>query len=275
MSPSSSVEPVETSATSVVVTGAARGIGRGIAERMVARGHRVVVTDVDGEGAARTAAEIGAAAGLAHDVRDPAAHAAAAKEASRHGVLVAWFNNAGVGDDGTLADTSEEAVRRLVDVNLLGTLWGMRAALEAFGDAGGDIVNTASLAGLGPVPGYAVYAASKAAIVSATMSVDAETPRRVRAHALCPDGVKTAMLDGQTPGGLGQAMVHSGGRILTVDEVADEAVALVGSRRVVKSVPGWRGGVTRFAALAPSVAKLAIGAVAAKGRRAAAKHTAS
>ena len=155
---------------------------------MVARGHRVVVTDVDGEGAARTAAEIGAAAGLALDVRDPAAHAVAAEEAARHGVLTAWFNNAGVGDDGTLSELSEEAVRRLVEVNLLGTLWGMRAAIAAFGDPGGDIVNTASLAGLGPVPGYSVYAATKAAIVSVSMSV---TPRR-RGGSACTRCAPTA-----------------------------------------------------------------------------------
>ncbi len=58
--------------SSVVVTGAARGIGRGIAERMVARGHRVVLTDIDGDAAAATASEIGAAEGLRQDVGDPA-----------------------------------------------------------------------------------------------------------------------------------------------------------------------------------------------------------
>ena len=242
----------------------------------MARGHRVVIGDVDGGGAARTAAEIGAACGVALDVRDPAAHAAAAEEAARHGVLTAWFNNAGVGDDGTLSELSEEAVRRLVEVNLLGTLWGMRAAIAAFGEAGGegggdmggDIVNTASLAGLGPVPGYSVYAATKAAIVSVSMSGDAETPHRIRVHALCPDGVQTAMLDAQTPGGLGNLLVHSGGPILTVDRVADEAVALLGSRRVVRAVPGWRGGLVRGSALAPSVAKRATNLFAAQGRRA-------
>jgi NAD(P)-dependent dehydrogenase (short-subunit alcohol dehydrogenase family) len=254
--------------SSAVVTGGARGIGRGIAERLVARGHRVVVTDVDGEGAVRTAAEIGAAAGLAHDVRDAAGHVAAAEEADRHGVLAAWFNNAGVGDDGTLSELSEEAVRRLVEVNLLGTLWGMRAAIAAFGEAGGDIVNTASLAGLGPVPGYSVYAATKAAIVSVSMSGDAETPRWIRVHALCPDGVQTAMLEAQTPGGLGSLLVHSGGPILTVDQVADEAVGLLGSRRVVRAVPGWRGGLVRVSALAPSVAKKGTQLFAAQGRRA-------
>ena len=120
-------------------------------------------------------------------------------------------------------------MQRLVEVNLLGCLWGMRAALAAFEPRGGDVVNTASLSGLGPVPGYAVYAATKAAVVSVTMSVSAEVPHGVRVHALCPDGVQTAMLDAQDKAGLGSQLVHSGGRILTVDETADAAVALVGS----------------------------------------------
>ena len=100
------------------------------------------------------------------------------------------------------------------------------------------------------------------------MSVDAETPRGVRVHALCPDGVQTAMLDGQDPRGLGSQLVHSGGRILTVDEIAEEAVALLGTRRVVRSVPAWRGGVIRASALAPSVAVRGMGLFVAQGRRA-------
>lgn len=255
--------------TTCVVTGAARGIGRGIAELMVARGHRVVVTDIDGAAAAASAAEIGAAEGLAQDVRDPGSHREVAAAAARHGVLVAWFNNAGVGDDGRLSEQTEEQVRRLVEVNLLGVMWGTRAALEAFGSQGGDVVNTASLSALSPVPGYAVYAATKAAVVSLTMSTDAETPRNVRVHAICPDVVQTAMLtEGHTPGSLGTHLAHSGGRILTVEEVAREAVGLVGGNRVVLSVPRWRGAVARSAAAAPSLSQKALPLFVALGKRA-------
>jgi NAD(P)-dependent dehydrogenase (short-subunit alcohol dehydrogenase family) len=233
-----------------------------------------VVTDVDGAGARRTAEEIGAAVGLEQDVRDAAGHRFVATTAADHGPLTAWFNNAGVGDDGSLVSLDDEQVRRLVEVNLLGCVWGMRAALDAFGPRGGDVVNTASLSGLGPVPGYAVYAATKAAVVSVTMSVSAEVPRGVRVHALCPDGVQTAMLDAQDPGGLGSQLVHSGGRILTVDETAEAAVAMVGSRRVVRSLPRWRGGVVRTSGLAPSVAKHGTELFAARGRRLIARRTA-
>lgn len=258
--------------SSVVVTGGARGIGRAIAEQMVARGHKVVLTDLDGAAAADTAAEIGAEEGLTHDVRSPADHVAAAQAALHHGPLTAWFNNAGVGDDGRLSELSEEQVRLLVEVNLLGVLWGMRAAMDAFGPEGGDVVNVASLAGLGPVPGYTVYAATKAAVVSATMSAQAETPRGVRLHVVCPDAVQTAMLAGQDPEGLGSQLVHSAPRVLDPAEVAAAAVGLVGSRRVVLSVPGWRGGVTRAAGVAPSLSQHALGLFAGVGRRAMAKR---
>ncbi|MGH3361173.1 MAG: SDR family oxidoreductase [Nocardioides sp.] len=258
--------------TSCVVTGGARGIGRAIAERMVARGHRVVLTDVDGDAAAATAGEIGAAEGLAQDVRDVDSHRAVVAAAARHGVLTAWFNNAGVGDDGRLSEMTDDQVRRLVEVNLLGTLWGMRAAIEAFGQAGGDIVNIASLSGLGPVPGYSVYAATKAAVVSVTMSTDAETRRGIRVHAVCPDVVQTAMLtEGHTPGSLGSRLAHSGGRILTAEEVAEEAVDLVGSHRVVLSIPRWRGALVRTSALAPSIAKKGMRLLELQGKRAIAR----
>ena len=250
-----------------VVTGGGRGIGRGIAERLVARGYAVVVTDLDAEAARRTATEVGAVAGLGHDVRDEAAHAEVAALAREHGRLVAWFNNAGVGDDGRLADLTSASVRRLVEANLLGTVWGTRAALAAFGPDGGDVVNTASLSGLGPVPGLSMYAATKAAVVSLTTSVHAETPRSVRVHALCPDGVDTAMVEAMDPHGMAKELNHSGGRLLTVDEVAEAAVAMLGSRRVVRSLPGWRGGLVRGTSLAPGVAMLGLPLFRWLGRR--------
>lgn len=250
-----------------MVTGAARGIGRGIATRLVARGYAVVVTDVDADGARRTAAEIGAVAGRGQDVREEATHAAVAAAAGEHAPLAVWVNNAGVGDDGALAELSSESVERLVGVNLLGPTYGMRAALAAFGPSGGDIVNVASLSGLGPVPGLSLYAATKAAMVSLSTSVAVEAPKGVRVHVLCPDGVDTDMVAGMQPHGLARALVHSGGRLLTVAEVADAAVGLIGSRRVVLTVPSWRGGLMRTTALAPSVAMPALPVFRALGER--------
>lgn len=257
---------------SAVVTGAARGIGRGIAEQLVRRGYAVVVTDVDGEEARRTADGIGAVAALAHDVRDEQAHRAVVEEALKHGPLAVWVNNAGVGFDGTLADLTSEQAQALVQVNLLGTIWGCRAALAAFGPDGGDIVNIASLSGHGPVPGLSVYAATKAAVISLTTSVNAETPKKVRVHALCPDGVSTAMVDAMAPDGRAKQLVASGGAMLSVEQIAAEAVALLGTSRVVRTVPGWRGGLVRATALAPSISMRAEPLMRFQGKRALKKN---
>lgn len=238
---------------SAVVTGGARGIGRAVAERLVRRGYAVVVTDIDAEGARRTAQEIGAATGVGHDVRDPAAHREVAAAAAELAPLGVWVNNAGVGHDGKLVSMPEEQVRALIEINLLGVTWGSRTALGAFAQSGGDVVNIASLSALGPVPGLSVYAATKAAVASLTTSLDAESPRRVRVHALCPDGVDTALVAAMAADGQARALVSSGGRLLTTDEVADAAVSLIGSRRVLRTLPAWRGAMMRLTDLAPSV----------------------
>jgi len=236
-----------------VVTGGGRGIGRAVAEQLVRRGYAVVVTDLDGEAARRTATDIGAAAGLEQDVRDESGHQVVATEASRHGVPAVWVNNAGVGFDGPIAEQRSEQVSALVDVNLKGVIWGCRAAVRAMPD-GGQILNVASLSALGPVPGLAVYAATKAAVVSLTVSLDSELRGRgIRVHAICPDGVDTDLVAGMDPRGQGAALVHSGGRLLSAEETARAAVDLLGGQRVVRTVPAWRGGLMRLTSLAPSM----------------------
>lgn len=254
MAPPRPPSAAPSASSSAVLTGAARGIGRAVAVRLVAAGHRVVVTDVDADAVAATAAEIGAT-GLVQDVRDPASHRAVAEAASALGPLAVWVNNAGVGWDGDLVALTDEQVRGLVEINLLGVLWGMRAALDAFaaGPGGGSLVNVASLSGLGPVPGLSTYAATKAAVVSATTSVALEAPDGVDVHAVLPDGVATALVEAMSEG-TGKKLVLSGGRLLTTDEVADAVLGLVGSRRVLRTVPAWRGAAMRVSALAPSVA---------------------
>jgi NAD(P)-dependent dehydrogenase (short-subunit alcohol dehydrogenase family) len=238
---------------SAVVTGAARGIGRAIAAELVRRGYAVVVSDVDGEAAGRTATEIGAAAGVTQDVRDEAGHHAVAAEANRHGRLRVWVNNAGVGFDGRIADQPSDQVSALVDINLTGVVWGCRAAVAAM-PSGGEILNVASLSAHAPVPGLSVYAATKAAVVSLTGSLDSELRGRgLRVHAICPDGVDTQLVTSMDPEGQGSALVHSGGRLLTTAEIGRAAVDLLGTHRVVRTVPAWRGGMMRLTAAAPSV----------------------
>ncbi|AWB92693.1 SDR family NAD(P)-dependent oxidoreductase [Aeromicrobium chenweiae] len=245
---------------SAVVTGGARGIGRAIAIELVRLGYEVLVTDVDGDGAERTAREIGAAAGLRLDVTDPAANREIAERAREIAPLGAWVCNAGVGMDGDLTSLSVEQVRLMVDVNVLGVMWGVRAAADVFrnqsseGIRGGEIGIMASLSAHAPVPGLSVYAATKAAVLSLTTSLASELHAdRIRVHALCPDGVDTKMVEGFDVNG-GAREILAAGVMLTPTQVAQELVGMFGTRRIYKTIPVWRGAIGRTATLSPSLA---------------------
>jgi NAD(P)-dependent dehydrogenase (short-subunit alcohol dehydrogenase family) len=256
------VEPTPSTPRSAVVTGAARGIGRATAQALVRRGYSVVVTDLDGDQAARTAGEIGAVLGLSQDVRDDFGHTVVARQARELAPLAAWFNNAGVGFEGDGADQPADEIRTLVEVNLLGVLWGTQAAVRAMREQahagesrGGDIVLTSSLSGHGPVPGLSVYAATKAAVLSLASSMHTELRKDgIRMHAICPDGVDTDLVARLRPGSQASALIHSGGRLLGVDEVAEAMVAMIGSRRVYRTLPGWRGTMLQLSQMAPGPA---------------------
>lgn len=228
-----------------VVTGAGRGFGREIARRLAGRGYDVLATDVDADAAAATA-ELVAGASLALDVRDPEAHRAAASAAAKRGQLEVWVNNAGVMRTGKAWEHSDGDVRLSCEVNLLGVIWGSRAAVEAMRAGAGrnrHIVNIASLSALGPVPGLSVYAATKHGVLGFTGSLQADLMLEkvpITVHALCPDGADTPLLrehDDEPDA----AINWSGPRLLTADEVAAEVVALLDSKRLVSVMPRWRG----------------------------------
>ena len=245
---------------SAVVTGGARGIGRAIAVELVGRGYEVLVTDVDGAAAERTAGEIGARFGMLLDVTDPAANREVAERARQIAPLGAWVCNAGVAFDADLTALSVEQARLMIDVNLLGVMWGVRAAADVFrhqaadGVRGGEIGVLASLSSHAPVPGLSVYAATKAAVLSLVTSLASELrPDRIRVHAICPDGVATAMVDGFDVDGGARAALAAG-VMLTPETVAADLVAMFGTARVYRTVPVWRGVLARAASLSPAAA---------------------
>ena len=181
--------------TSAVVTGAGRGMGREIARRLVARGYEVVVTDIDLESARETAELLGGRTQpMALDVRDPAAHRAAAAAAAERGRLEVWVNNAGILRTEKAWEHTDEEVRMIVEANLLGVMWGSRTAVEAMRETGGHIINMASMSSFGPAPGLAVYGATKHAVHGFSMSLQGDLQLAgvpIRVHAVCPDGVDT------------------------------------------------------------------------------------
>jgi NAD(P)-dependent dehydrogenase (short-subunit alcohol dehydrogenase family) len=260
-------------ARAAVVTGAARGIGREIATQLVERGYVVFVTDRDGADASATAREIGAHAGLALDVTDPKANREVAAAASDVAPLAVWVCNAGVLFEGNAFDLTEQQARATVDVNVLGVLWGVQAATAVFreqasvGVRGGDIAIMASLSAHAPVSGLSVYAASKAAVLSLTTSLVAELRAdHIRVHALCPDGVDTQMVRSMASDGHARQILAAG-VLYTPADVARELVDMIGTRRVIKTMPRWRGVLGRIATLAPGFAARVDGPMKRMGAR--------
>jgi NAD(P)-dependent dehydrogenase (short-subunit alcohol dehydrogenase family) len=233
-----------------VVTGAGRGIGREIARGLANRGYAVLCTDVAAEGAAETAVELGDSAwSMPQDVRDPNSHRAVAAAAAERGPLRVWVNNAGILRTQRTWAHPDEEVRALVDVNLLGVLYGSRAAIEAMRTgAGGHIINMASMSSFGFAPGLAIYGATKHAVHAFSGSLQgdlAEEGVPIRVHAVCPDGVDTGMVR-ERQDESESAIIFSAPRLLTPEEVARHAVALIDGNQIVKAIPRWRAWTVRL-----------------------------
>lgn len=240
---------------SAVVTGAARGFGLEIARRLVARGHPVVLCDIDRAEVEAAAGALGPrAVGMAADVRDPEAHRRVAAAAADLGQVEVWVNNAGVAYAAKAWQHSDEEVDRTVGVNLIGMMHGSRAAVEAMGERGGQILNVASLAAHGPVPGMGVYAATKAGVLSFTVSLQGDLDLAglpIRTHVICPDASDTRMVR-DVVDEPDSALLFSGGGLLDPGDVAGHAVAMLDGRRMVRTVPGWRSPIARAGGLAPT-----------------------
>jgi NAD(P)-dependent dehydrogenase (short-subunit alcohol dehydrogenase family) len=181
-----------------LVTGASRGIGLAVAQRLVAEGARVAVTARKPEGLATAVDQLG---GSAHVLAvagrgDDAEHQAAAIERTvqQFGRIDVLVNNTGINPAyGPLTDLDEAVARKIMDVNVLSALSWTRQALAAGlgGHGSGAVVNVASVAGLAPSPGIAYYGVSKAALIGLTMQLAAELSPRVRVNAVAPAVVKT------------------------------------------------------------------------------------
>lgn len=180
-----------------IVTGAARGIGRGICESFVREGARVLLTDIDESEGARAAADLGCEF-IALDVQEEKHWLALEETHPRVDVVV---NNAGITgfEDGPALhdpeNTSLEEWHKVHAVNTDGTFLGCRYALRAMRESGkGSIINISSRSGLVGIPGAAAYAASKAAIRNHTKSVAlyaAQQGWQVRCNSVHPAAILT------------------------------------------------------------------------------------
>ena len=249
-----------------VVTGAGRGLGRKIAERLARRNIHVVCTDID-EGAARTTAAIVDGTGIGQDVRDAESHRAVAKAASAIGDVDIWVNNAGVLSVGDTWEMNDAAVKRIVDVNLLGLIFGCHAATGVM--QRGTILNIASMSALVPTPGLAVYGATKHGVLGYSLSLSGELRRANRpitVSTLCPDAIAGEMT-GAVQHDASASILFSSGTLLSLDEVADEAVALVARPKLVRTIPAYRAALAHLIRPFPRLGLPLVEQFAKMGRR--------
>lgn len=165
----------------VAITGAARGIGLATATELQKRGARVAVGDIDAVAVADAARTLGSGAVTTElDVTDAESFSAfLALAESRLGPVDVVINNAGIMPIGPFLEESDATAQRILDINVGGVLLGMKLALPGMLARGrGHIINLSSVAGRSPVPGGLTYAASKAAIFSATESARVEFAHR-------------------------------------------------------------------------------------------------
>ncbi len=185
-----------------MVTGAAGVVGRALTEALVADGLHVLMADLNAEGLAEAAQEIGGRAiPLTLDVSDPAAVADVAEQVSRtHGVVEVLINNAGILSNSKVAETTPEEWRRLMAVNLDGAFYLSRAFLPAMRKGGwGRIVNVCSLAmKTGGLTAGTAYTASKGGLAALTLSLAREAAADgVTVNGVAPAYVRSPMVTEQ------------------------------------------------------------------------------
>ena len=220
----------------VVVTGAANGIGRALAERFHRAGARVVVADVDGVGSAAVAAALNggrtdSAMGIIADVGSEQGNIDLIRAAeATFGPIDLFFANAGVGI-GTDLDTTEDVWETAFNVNVHAHRWAAKHLLPVWLERGeGYFCSTASAAGLLSQIGSAPYSLTKhAAVAFAEWMSITYGDRGLRVSCLCPQGVNTNMLNqGDVPGaGASSSVVRSAGVVLEPAEVADVVLSVI------------------------------------------------
>jgi NAD(P)-dependent dehydrogenase (short-subunit alcohol dehydrogenase family) len=223
----------------VVVTGAARGIGRAICERLCDEGRPLVAVDVDGPALTQAAEAFGArCTTVVGDIAEWSTHEAAADAARRLGNMDGWVNNAGIDVAGAAHEIDEQSLRRALDVLQLGPMFGCSVAVrEMLPRRHGSIVNISSIQGAYAFPRYFAYQAAKAAVAMIARGIASDYgPFGIRCNAVLPGSIDTPMTRAAMVGAdLEEALRHEGelatlGRVGQPREIAEVVAFLLSER---------------------------------------------
>ena len=215
----------------ILVTGAASGMGAAISRLFAAEGAQIALLDISDEAVGEVASSIGQHA-FPVDVADTAAvRQTVDKAADRLGGLDGLVNAAGILRQKPFEDTDEADMAALIGVNLAGPINVTRAILPHLRAApSATIVNIASMAGMRPPPGLAVYAATKAGLMAFGVALAGELGAKIRLNTICPGVIRTPMVQSHFDSGFmddaALGRIAQLGRAGTVDEIAATALFL-------------------------------------------------
>jgi NAD(P)-dependent dehydrogenase (short-subunit alcohol dehydrogenase family) len=236
--------PEATQPRAVIVTGAARGIGAGIARHLAGTGRQVACADLDGEAAAQVAGEIGGIAVQCDVGQEPDIERLVAVVRSRLGRIDAIVSNAGLAKFAPLAETTLETWNQVLATNLTSTFLLAKAAAGDLERARGAIVTIASTRAHMSEPGTLAYSASKGGVVALTHALALTLGPKVRVNCISPGWIDTGRHGPLKPS---DHVQHPAGRVGRVEDIAaavayllsDAAGFITGAELVVD------GGMTR------------------------------
>lgn len=226
-----------------VITGGASGIGLAVAEALIAEGMSVVLADIDAPRLRDVEARLtedgaSVATMICNTTVEAEVNALVEYALDQFGAVHVMFNNAGIAGVGDAWSDPIDLWKRVIDVNLLGVVHGIRAALPVMQQQGvGHIISTASHAGLVAAPGIAPYIATKHAVVGLSESLFLELEALgspVGASVLCPEFVKTDLMnkepetvDSPFPQLINQALAAGVSGGIPAGDLADQVVAAI------------------------------------------------
>ncbi|MDX1958661.1 MAG: SDR family oxidoreductase [Leptospiraceae bacterium] len=253
-----------------LVTGAAGGIGKILTRRLLSKGAKVLACDLNLENLKIIQKELDSFSANLEIAKldvtneeswNKSIQVVQQKEWELYGIV----NCAAILKPGYLDEAELSEIHRHIDINVKGTMIGSMLGARIFSKAKkGHIINIASLAGVAPIPGIALYSTSKFAVRGFTLALAMEMkPKNVSVTVICPDAVNTPMLDLQT--NYKEAALTFSGTTLTPEEVVNEILSSLEKNKLEVLLPAYRGVLAKLGNIFPFIASILLEPLRNKG----------